>query len=235
MGDGFAISPVPIRPVSDETRTRKPSSTSSSATQDPHLRRDLKEAERLISTGKIKGAEATRVRALIDQAEISTTQGEVSEAQRLADQALDVARDEQGTLFPVSSGPKEEGKESGSTAETAPQDEKSQAEQEPLLKKQESSIYRDASSDSGISFKTGAPLTEEQAPFAVRAHETAHLLHETQEAILHGHKVYQTVRILSQIDPTTGERHIAGGRAIVTIFPKTDPTPAPKSQIDLEA
>ncbi|HOE11727.1 MAG TPA: hypothetical protein PKJ23_09915, partial [bacterium] len=71
MGDGFAISPVPFRPVADETRARKPSS--SSAPQDSHVRRDLKEAERLIDTGKIKGTEAIRIRALIDQAEISTT------------------------------------------------------------------------------------------------------------------------------------------------------------------
>ena len=232
MGDGFAISPVPFRPVADETRARKPSSTSSSAPQDSHLRRDLKEAERLIDTGKIKGAEAIRIRALIDQAKISTTLGEIPEAKRLADQALDMARDEDGTILPVPSDKEED--ESAPTTETVPQRQESQGEQEPLPSKQESSIYRDASSDSGISFKMGAPLTELQAPLAVMSHETTHLRHETEEAILHGHKVYQTVRILSQIDPATGKRHIAGGRAIVTIFPKTDPIPAPKSQIDVE-
>jgi hypothetical protein len=199
------------------------------------VRRDLKEAERLIDTGKIKGTEAIRIRALIDQAKISTTLGEIPEAKRLADQALDMAHDEDGTLLPVPSNKEEDEKESTPTAETVPQGQESQEEQEPLPSKQESSIYRDASSDSGISFKMGAPLTELQAPLAVMSHETTHLRHETEEAILHGHKVYQTVRILSQIDPATGKRHIAGGRAIVTIFPKTDPIPAPKLQIDLEA
>ena len=229
MVDGIAITPAPLRTGTQEPLERK----RSFAREERLSAHALKEAERLLSTGQINGADATKLRALISQAKTNGENGQPSEAKRLANQALDLAR--------------ELGENSSNTAPTG-KEEESEPNNESIgpvdtpggdksgpIDKQESSIYRDGSGDTGISFKMGAPLTELQAPLAVRGHETSHLLHETQEAILEGRKVYAGIRILSQIDPHTGHQHVAGGRATVTIFPNIEQPEPQKPTIDITA
>ena len=228
MVDGLSI--VPVRPI-QAPRTGK----SFSVEQERSSERAAREAERILTAENIKGAEAIKVRALIQQVKATNQTGQSAEAQRLARHALQKAR-ELGNLpgiTPPDDEEKEEEIQSAPDAEDLVND--APAETGSPLDEPESSLYQDASGDAGISFKMGAPLTELQAPLAVRAHETTHLLHESQEAILEGRRVLSGIRILSRIDPNTGQRHVAGGRARVVIFPKIEPPKPKEPNIDLKA
>jgi len=175
----------------------------------------------MLAGQQLEASEELRIRALIEQAKSSSQSGKAVNAYRLAHRAVQMAERFEESV-PRSVSPKENRNER-KRPEESQRAGGFDGEETALPNEPESSIYRDGSDDPGISFKMGAPLTDLQAPLAVRMHETTHLLHETQEAILEGRRVYAGIRILSRVDPQTGRQHIAGGRAMVTLFPNIEP------------
>ena len=77
--------------------------------------------------------------------------------------------------------------------------------------------YQDGSNDPGVSFKTAARLTPEQAATAVRGHEMEHVSHERARAEREDRKVVQqSVTIHTAICPECGDVYISGGTTRTT-------------------
>ena len=193
--------------------------------------RALSEAQRLILTEKITGAAAMRITAMISQAQQSSGQGNLRDADRLARQALGLAKDAAGP--PVEGAPDKE--DDSPVPEAAKNPDETDKGNQQGFSQQETTSYQDASNDSGVSFQSAQPLTNAQAPFAVQLHEMSHVRRETSDAILHGQRVLTAVTIHSHIDPQTGERHVDGGQARVVVFPNIKTVTPTGNNIDLEA
>lgn len=209
---------------------------SDSAQRQESSERKVREAERLLAIGEIQGAQALKVRALVEQAKSSRLTGQTTEAERLARQAVREAREEDN-YTPGSAGPMDtaEGEPPGPAHEPDGTLIQTDSTEQPPLSQPESSVYQDRSEDGGVSMKMGAPVTDLQAPLAVRSHETSHLLHEIQDAVLEGRPVQASVRILSRIDPESGEQYVAGGRAYVTLFANTELAEPQEPSFDIQA
>jgi hypothetical protein len=228
MADGLSIGPV--RPTSQESRTRNPLAAQQVRTSELAVRK----AERILSAVNVKGADAIRLRSLIQQAKSSNESGQSIEAERLARYALEKAR-QMGKLPGVTAAPDGETEEPLPAPDTEPAADDQPIETSPGLGEPDKTLYQDNSGDAGISFQMGVPLTELQAPLAVRGHEVSHLLHETQKAVLEGRPVQAGIRIHSHVDPQTGRQHVSGGRATVYIFPNFEPPEPENPMLDLEA
>ncbi len=229
MSDAFSIAPV--RQISPQERESPRSERKPSEKRDTEPRREIREAERLVAAQDLEGADKLRVRALIEQAKSSEDSGKMRAADRLADRAIQMARRFEETSA-AEAAPSEK-EQSAESPENEQQSSRASEDESALPEKPRSSVYRDGSDDPGISYKMGGTMTELQAPLAVRMHETSHIIHETQEAVLEGRRVQAGIRILSRIDPGTGKQFIAGGRAMVTLFPNIEPTEPKRPTIDV--
>jgi hypothetical protein len=185
--------------------------------------RSLSEAERLIFENKLTGAKATRIQGLIESAKQSASAGKVVDAERIAREALKFTRetvDESSNSSSIGTGSSPDDEDETNTIPNA--SEETDENREPLSDR-ETTSYTDASGDEGVSFQFAQPLTQAQAPFAVRQHELSHVRRDTSEAVLNGQRVMTSVRIFSRIDPKTGERHIEGGNTRIIVFPDLEP------------
>jgi hypothetical protein len=235
MVDGLYIAPV--QQNTEETRVRRLVSVE----QERFSERAVREAESILTAGKVKGSEALRIRALIQQAKVSTQTGKPTEAQRLARQALHVAR-KLGDLTGITPLDSEDenaqpAPDTGNVATATPALRQAQdvGEQDSPSAQSDRSVYRDSREDGDGSLQTGAPLSELEAPLAVRSHETSHLHHEIQEAVLEGRRVDADIRIPSRTDSDTGHQETAGGRATVVTFPNTEPVEPEEHKLNVKA
>lgn len=188
------------------------------------VERSLSEAKRLIFENKITGAKASRIQGLIDSAEQNASAGKVVDAERIAREALNTtqkAADEKSGSDTIGTGSSSDDEEDTNAITNA--DEETDSSDGNLLAERETTSYTDGSSDEGVSFQYAQPLTQAQAPFAVRQHELSHVRRDTSEAILNGQRVLTSVRIFSRIDPQTGERHVEGGNTRIIVFPNIEP------------
>ena len=195
------------------------SAADSPKTDSPSVRRSVSQAERIIQEERLTGADAMRVRGLLERAKSSDASGNASDAEHIARQALRTAQQAGGgtTLEASPSGAESGGRGEGGTRVQANSDGDTY---EPM--ERETTNYRDSSSDSGVSFQSSQPLTAAQAPLAIAEHETSHLRRRSREATLNGQKVMQSVRYIHRIDPETGEIQVVGGRARTIVLPKKD-------------
>lgn len=91
--------------------------------------------------------------------------------------------------------------------------------------------YQDGSDDPGVSFKTAAHISPEQAASAVRSHEYEHVTREQAEAIRNDRKVVsQSVTYQTAICPECGRVYVSGG----TTRTVTKGAEAPASQESVE-
>ncbi len=196
-----------------------PISPPSTASPDSRLRSSVSEAERIINEERLTGAKAMRIRAMVQQAKQSGKEGKVDDAQRIARQALRLARGgeeaaqpEPDAGQPVASetdpGAKQQSNADGDTFE-------------PM--ERETTSFRDGSGDGAISLNASQPLTPAQAPLAIAEHETSHQRRNSREAILNGQRVLQSIRYHHEIDPASGEIRVTGGQARTLVFPKVEP------------
>lgn len=217
---------TPIQPGSFPVQTQPTQPTAES--RGSRIDRSLSEAKRLLNEHHITGAKAMRISALIESAEHSAGSGNTAEAERMAREALNVTReiaDESGKRDTTSLS-----RNNDNIGQSAAADKEGSAFDEPLPTERETTHFQDGSEDQGISFQFAQPLTQAQAPFAVRQHELSHVRRDTSDAILNGQRVMTSVRIFSRIDPHTGERHVEGGNTRIVIFPNIE-HPAPASPV----
>ena len=72
--------------------------------------------------------------------------------------------------------------------------------------------YQDGSDDPGVSFKTAAHISPEQAASKVRSHEYEHVVREQAKAEREDRKVVsQTVTLHTSICPECGKPYVSGG------------------------
>lgn len=72
--------------------------------------------------------------------------------------------------------------------------------------------YQDGSDDPGVSFKTAAHISPEQAAATVRGHEMEHVVREQSKAEREDRKVVsQSVSIHTAICPECGKAYVSGG------------------------
>ena len=181
------------------------------------MRRAASQAERIIQEERLTGADATRVRGLVEQAKSRDAEGNGADAERLARQALRSARSATGGMLAGVS----DDEPTGVAENAAPVQANADGDTyEPL--ERETTAYSDASSDGGVSFQGSVPLTPAQAPLAIAEHETSHLRRRSRDATLNGQKVMQSIRYIYRLDPESGEIRIAGGRARTIVFPKKE-------------
>lgn len=196
-----------------------PIDPTSTASPDSRLRSSLSEAERIIQEERLTGAKAMRIRAMVDQAKQSGKEGKTDDAQRIARQALRLARggEEAALAEPEPAQPAANesepasGQQSNADGDTF----------EPM--ERETTSFRDGSADGGVSLQASQPLTPAQAPLAVAEHETSHLRRNGREAILNGQRVLQSIRYHHEVDPESGEIRVTGGQARTLVFPKAEP------------
>ena len=72
--------------------------------------------------------------------------------------------------------------------------------------------YQDGSNDPGVSFKTPAKISPEEAVSAVRSHENEHVSHAKAEAQREGKEIVsQSVTYQTAICPECGRNYVSGG------------------------
>ena len=72
--------------------------------------------------------------------------------------------------------------------------------------------YQDGSDDPGVSFKTAAHISPDQAPAKVRSHEYEHVVREQAKAEREDKEVVsQSVRLHTSICPECGRSYVSGG------------------------
>lgn len=188
--------------------------------------RSLSEARRLLALNQLSGQPASRLTSLMADAEQSIEQGDAAEAQRIAREALRFAREVTGETPAIMGEPTEEPAEDTAARAGESNEEgsgsNSAANPGQPLNQRETTTYQDGSDDSGISFQAPQPLTNLQAPLAVRQHELSHVSRETRDAILNGQRVMASVTVHQRIDPATGEVVVDGGNARTVIFPNIE-------------
>lgn len=201
-----------------------PQQSDPAQTRNSKIVRQIAEAKRLVNENKITGAKAMRVQRMIEDAEQNASSGRIVTAEQIARKALSFTREtvDSSTITGQTTG-SSEGEKSEETSVLPNAEEESDSTDANLLPGRETSNYADDSSDEGVSFQFEQPLTQAQAPFAVRQHELSHVRRDTSDAILNGQRVMTSVRIFSRIDPRTGERHVDGGNARIIIFPNIEP------------
>ncbi len=90
--------------------------------------------------------------------------------------------------------------------------------------------YQDGSDDPGVSFKTPAHISPEQAASAVRGHEMEHVTREQAKAVREDRMVVsQSVTIHTAICPECGKAYVSGGTTRTTTAAKPE-TERPEGQ-----
>ncbi len=195
------------------------------------VERSLSEARRLLIENGGASAKTMRVMAMVALAEQNAGQGKVSEAERLAREAVKLAKNEDNASNPADPTAEEEPQNAANPkTNTTPL-----PGEEEETGERETTNYSDVSDDSGVSFQFAQPLTPAQAPLAVMQHELSHVRRETSDAILNGQRIMASVAIHSYIDPQTGDRHVSGGRTRVVVFPDISLEFPAKNQLDVIA
>ena len=84
--------------------------------------------------------------------------------------------------------------------------------------------YQDGSDDPGISFKTAAHISPEQAAAKVRSHEYEHVVREQSKADRENKEVVsQSVRLHTDICPECGRTYVSGGVTNTVTRGKSEP------------
>ena len=188
----------------------------------------ITQVQQLLVQNRITGVDALRITGMITQAQNFMGSGDPSDAQRIAKQALKIAM-KYDTGFPASKSKNQQNQDiklpgsSGTAADSQNNTNSKTTSKDQPMGSEEKVLYKDSSNDGGISFQYATPVSNIAAPFAVVAHEEAHVRRETGDAILNSQHVMTSVQILQHFDPVTGEVRIDGGRTRVIIFPKYNP------------
>ncbi|MBE6752655.1 MAG: hypothetical protein E7556_09045 [Ruminococcaceae bacterium] len=91
--------------------------------------------------------------------------------------------------------------------------------------------YQDGSDDPGVSFKTAAHISPEQAAAKVRSHEYEHVVREQSKADRENKEVVsQSVRLHTDICPECGRTYVSGGVTNTVTRGKGEP----KEQVEPE-
>ncbi len=91
--------------------------------------------------------------------------------------------------------------------------------------------YQDGSDDPGVSFKTAAHISPEQAAAKVRSHEYEHVVREQSKADRENKEVVsQSVRLHTDICPECGRTYVSGGVTNTVTRGKDEP----KEQVEPE-
>lgn len=92
--------------------------------------------------------------------------------------------------------------------------------------------YQDGSDDPGVSFKTAAHISPEQAAAKVRSHEYEHVVREQSKADRENKEVVsQSVRLHTDICPECGRAYVSGGVTNTVTRGKTEqPAESQKSE-----
>ncbi len=92
--------------------------------------------------------------------------------------------------------------------------------------------YQDGSDDPGVSFKTAAHISPEQAAAKVRSHEYEHVVREQSKADRENKEVVsQSVRLHTDICPECGRAYVSGGVTNTVTRGKTEqPAQSQKSE-----
>ena len=84
--------------------------------------------------------------------------------------------------------------------------------------------YQDGSDDPGVSFKTAAHISPEQAAAKVRSHEYEHVVREQSKADRENKEVVsQSVRLHTDICPECGRSYVSGGVTNTVTRGKSEP------------
>lgn len=84
--------------------------------------------------------------------------------------------------------------------------------------------YRDGSDDPGVSFKTAAHISPDQAAAKVRSHEYEHVVREQAKADRENKEVVsQSVRLHTDICPECGRSYVSGGVTNTVTRGKSEP------------
>ena len=84
--------------------------------------------------------------------------------------------------------------------------------------------YQDGSDDPGVSFKTAAHISPEQAAAKVRSHEYEHVVREQSKADRENKEVVsQSVRLHTDICPECGRTYVSGGVTNTVTRGKSEP------------
>lgn len=90
--------------------------------------------------------------------------------------------------------------------------------------------YQDGSDDPGVSFKTAAHISPEQAASKVRSHEYEHVVREQSKADRENKEVVsQSVRIHTDICPECGRSYVSGGVTNTVTKGKTEQPVEPEN------
>ena len=91
--------------------------------------------------------------------------------------------------------------------------------------------YQDGSDDPGVSFKTAAHISPEQAAATVRSHEYEHVVREQSKADRENKEVVsQSVRLHTAICPECGRTYVSGGVTNTVTRGKGEP----QEQVEVE-
>lgn len=181
----------------------------------------IEETRRLLLQNRLTGAAAMRVSNMLALAEQRNGNGNPAQAERIARNALRMVNNIIEPPIPGSNPPgeAEDGGTAGEETQDAAGGTDAPGEIPGPMGERETTTYRDGSDDGGISYRFSTPLSDAQAPFAVRQHELSHIRRETSEAIMNGQRVLASVTVNQGIDPATGDPYVGGGRARIVIFP----------------
>ena len=95
--------------------------------------------------------------------------------------------------------------------------------------------YQDGSDDPGVSYKSAARISPEEAAVKVRAHEYEHVVRNQAKAEREDKEVlFQTVRIFTNICPECGRVYVSGGETRTVTKGKADQEFKPGSVVDFK-
>ncbi|HHU52259.1 MAG TPA: hypothetical protein GXZ36_10620 [Firmicutes bacterium] len=97
----------------------------------------------------------------------------------------------------------------------------------------ESRKYQDESNDPGVSYKSAARISPEEAAVKVRAHEQEHVVRNQDKAEREGKEVlFQTVRLYTAVCPECGRIYVSGGETRTVTKGKAQEEFRPGSNFD---
>jgi len=95
--------------------------------------------------------------------------------------------------------------------------------------------YQDGSDDPGVSYKSAARISPEEAAVKVRSHEHEHVVRNQAKAEREEKEVlFQTVRIFTNICPECGRVYVSGGETRTDTKGKADQEFKPGSTVDFK-
>ncbi len=96
--------------------------------------------------------------------------------------------------------------------------------------------YVDGSNDPGVSFKTPAAMTPQQAASGVMAHEQEHVTRNRAEAEAEGREVIRSnVQIHNSVCPECGKSYVSGGTTTTTTAAKPQKVTEPGKGQNIDA